>query len=178
MTALRDDYIARLETRSDMQDHLPFLRDTAAAYGRIVELGVRTGNSTCAFLTGLADAGSGHLWSIDIAVPDVPASWHRMSRWSFLQADDMTARARAWAPATFDVLFIDTDPHSYDGALAELHAYGPRVLPGGLILVHDTDPPAAAEPARALSEYARLRGEAAELSFIRGCHGIGVLRIV
>lgn len=174
---LLDDYAARLGTRSDMQGHLPYLRETAASNDQIVELGVRSGNSTCAFLAGLADRGDGHLWSIDIASPDVPLHWYRMNRWSFLKADDMSDEALIWTPEQFDVLFIDTDPHSYDGCLAELAAYGERVNRGGVILVHDTHPSQAAEPARALSEYTRLRGLEEHLSFVEESHGLGILRI-
>lgn len=177
MTGIAEDYLNRLDIPSDMQGHLPYLRQVAIRYERIVELGVRSGNSTCAFLAGLYARRHGHLWSIDIETPGVPEQWHRSPRWSFLLADDMSDEALAWAPERFDVLFIDTDPHSYDGCLAELAAYGPRVKSGGLILVHDTHPSAAAEPARALSEYTRLRGLEDNLSFVEDSHGLGVLRI-
>lgn len=176
---LAEDYTARLGIPSDMRGHLPFLRETAAARDRIVELGVRTGNSTCAFLTGLSgrSRGPGHLWSIDISPPDVPAHWRANPRWSFLQADDLSALALAWAPQVIDVLFIDTDPHSYDGALAELRAYGPRVAAGGVILMHDTHPHTAADPARALQEYARITPRAGKLTFVTDSHGLGILEM-
>lgn len=177
MTGIADDYARRLDVPSDMQGHLEYLRGIGAEYERIVELGVRSGNSTCAFLAGIYGTRNGHLWSVDIAAPDVPEQWHRSPRWSFLQADDMSPEALDWVPSRIDVLFIDTDPHSYDGVLAELHAYGPRVQPGGLILAHDTHPAQASDPGRAVSEYARLRGEAVELAFIEESHGLGILRV-
>lgn len=43
------------------------------------------------------------------------------------------------ALAAFDVVFIDGD-HSQAGALADLRNWGRRVVPGGVLLVHDAVP--------------------------------------
>jgi SAM-dependent methyltransferase len=53
----------------------------------------------------------------------------------------------------FDVVFIDGD-HSYRGAANDLRAWGRRVAPGGVILVHDAVP-AFPGVMRALSEFER-----------------------
>lgn len=165
-----------------MQDHLVELYSWARGwdFAHIVELGVRTGNSTCAFLAGLEVHRRGHLWSIDINPADVPAEWRESPFWSFLQADGLGAEALAWGPAEIDVLFLDTDPHSYSQTIAELYAWAPRVRRGGVILVHDTDDPDHAEPAMALREYQRIAHKPErelDLRFRRGCHGLGIMRI-
>src|SRR6185437_1352771 len=121
------------------QGHLAFLRETAAAYGRpvIAELGVRAGNSAACFLAAAEDSG-GEVWSVDIMPAQVPPHWHDLDRWHFLQADDISGQAQEWLPAALDVLFIDTS-HQYDHTLAELGLYVPRVRPGGIVLLHDTE---------------------------------------
>lgn len=133
------EYEARLEPWSDMQGHMPFLRDTAASYSRpvIIELGVRSGQSTACFLAAI-QAGGGELWSVDVDPPQVPAHWHGLPEWHFLQADDVSAQAREWLPAQCDLLFIDTS-HTYEQTMTELSVYVPRVRPGGMVLCHDTE---------------------------------------
>jgi len=139
VTAIAGDYEARAAAKSDMQGHMRFLRDTAAAFTRpvIIELGVRSGNSTAAFLSGTA-GNDGHVWSADIEPPDVPADWNGLPRWHFLQADDLSVQAQEWLPATCDILFVDTS-HATSHTLAELRLYVPRIRAGGLALLHDTE---------------------------------------
>lgn len=138
------DYDDRLAAWSDIQGHMAFLRETVQRYEEpaVVELGVRSGNSTAALLAGVYDA-AGQLWSVDIDEPAVPDSWHSLSRWRFLQADDTSPEAQEWLPGRCDVLFIDTS-HEEKHTLEELRTYVPRVTPGGIVLMHDTEwlPPA------------------------------------
>jgi cephalosporin hydroxylase len=188
------DYLARLAGPwSDIQAHLEFLHTTALAYGTLVELGVRSGNSTAALLAAkdrhaypASDIRStetwGGLWSVDIAQPDVPGYWHDLDHWHFLQADDTSPQAQKWLPEKFNLLFIDTS-HGYEHTLAELMLYVPRVESGGIVLLHDTEweYPAVqlAGPtgpvARALTDYCTLE----DLYWANrpGSYGLGVIRL-
>jgi cephalosporin hydroxylase len=142
VTTARDGYLDRLSRWSDIQEYLPFLHDTAAAYPgvRVLELGTRKGNSTLAFLAAAKDAG-GHVWSADIINvardPEGMLPWARLPYWTFVHGDDMNPAVQALLPAECDVLFIDTS-HEHTHTLAELRTYMPRVAPGGVALLHDT----------------------------------------
>jgi predicted O-methyltransferase YrrM len=167
---------------SEMRDHLDFLYAQANGRLALAELGVRKGHSTCALLAGLEAAGSGHLWSVDIAPPQVPAGWEDLPYWHFLQADDLSRTAREHIPEKLDLLFIDTS-HSYDHTLAELAVYAPRVIPGGVILMHDTrwapgdiELPAPTGPvAGALDTWCRMKRLAWEN--LPGSYGMGMIKI-
>lgn len=137
MSALQDEYRRRCGQEHDIREQLPVLYAWARHPGtRIIELGVRAGNSTSAFLAGI-EHGRGELWSVDIARPDVPAQWHDLPSWHLLIADDLSDEAARFCPGEADVLFIDTS-HYYKHTVAELDRYVPRVRPGGVALVHDT----------------------------------------
>lgn len=88
-----EEYAERFSVWSDVQGHLPFLYEHAALprgitsrggdskgesipWGKrkvILELGVRGGISTSALLAGVEKSG-GHLWSVDVEEPQVPAA--------------------------------------------------------------------------------------------------------
>ena len=56
---IRDEYKMRLDLWSDIQDHLPRLYSEAATgHCVIIELGVRAGNSTAAFLAAPPPRGA------------------------------------------------------------------------------------------------------------------------
>jgi len=135
--SLADDYRERAAPWSDIQDCLYRLFNAAVAYPqvRVLELGVRSGVSTSAFLAAAEQVG-GHVWSIDIEVPQVPMNqWLASGLWSFDQGDDLNLTV---SPGNkFDVLFIDTS-HTYEHTLAELRKFVPMVAPGGTVLMHDT----------------------------------------
>lgn len=155
MTDLAAEYERRCNTISDIVTHLPRLAGVVAETGaqHVIELGVRTGNSTVAFLWALAKTG-GALTSVDCSEPpDIDAD-----HWRFLFADDLDPAVVGRMPAC-DVLFIDTT-HTYEQTTAELAAYGPLVVPGGRILLHDTDLTiGGGKPVlRAMNEWAAERG--------------------
>jgi predicted O-methyltransferase YrrM len=143
---LLEDYQDRLAEPShlqgggnDIQDEMPYLLARAEQYMRVrvLEIGVRSGRSTSAFLAAAARM-NGHVWSIDMAEPQVPESWRTCGYWTFKQAmsNEVTPELEGW-PASFDVLFIDGD-HSTAAALGDLRRYVPYVAPGGVVLCHDT----------------------------------------
>jgi predicted O-methyltransferase YrrM len=138
-TALEAEYEARATTWSDIQGHLPFLLEQAAATpgGRLLELGVRSGNSTAALLLAAERAG-GHLWSVDLEAPQAPSWWALTGRWTFLQADDLDPATLEQLGGGFALVLIDTS-HTYDHTLAELRAYVPLVRPGGMVCCHDVE---------------------------------------
>jgi len=138
MTPLAQEYASRLGQWSDIQDHMPVLFDTAKSYPEaiVLELGTRSGNSTAAFLAAV-EMVDGHLWSVDIAYPNVPDWWAVDAPWTYFVEDDM-AIDLALLPGKVDVLFIDTS-HDYDHTLAELGRFVPLVKAGGVVLMHDTD---------------------------------------
>jgi cephalosporin hydroxylase len=130
-----DEYAQRLASWSDVQYCMPRMFEAALRYPdvTVLELGVRSGNSTSAFLAAAEKTG-GHVWSVDTAPPDVPRHWAGSDLWTFVQGDDLTLEL----PATeFDVLFIDTS-HHYAHTLTELRRFVPLVKPGGTVLLHDT----------------------------------------
>jgi predicted O-methyltransferase YrrM len=164
---LLEDYTERLRdpgtqiAPNDIKDEMPYLIGTASGYSgvRVLELGVRTGRSTSAFLAAAARVG-GHVWSVDIDEPDVPHRWAQSGYWTFRQADDMdiTPETEGW-PASFHVLFIDTS-HQRLHTLAELRKFVPYVAPGGVVLCHDTKLPGR-EVALALDDFCREYSELA-----------------
>lgn len=118
---------------SDMAHYVPFLESQAK--GNILEIGVRKGESTRAFLSGLKKNG-GHLYSIDINdcghVAEDP-------NWSFLKVDSRNHKeVTNFAPKTIDILFIDGD-HTREGYRNDLITYSALVKDGGLIISHDID---------------------------------------
>jgi predicted O-methyltransferase YrrM len=174
------EYEARLIDWSDIQGHMPFLRQMAAGYDKpvIIELGVRFGQSTSCFLAGLADNG-GELWSVDVAQPQVPGHWYSLPNWHFLKTDGRGIDAQQWLPAKCDILFIDTD-HTVEGTLTELRLHVQRVRGGGVVLMHDTELPSDTEPDRfyvteALNTYCQETGLTWENR--PGYYGLGVIRL-
>jgi predicted O-methyltransferase YrrM len=166
------DYRSRLAVWSDIQDHLEYLHDAAAGYAKpaVIELGVRSGNSTAALLAGCEKSG-GHLWSCDIVPPlvfpqrdGVPEIWAG-APWTFLLGDSVSREVLRQMPAECDVLFVDTS-HSFEQTIAELGAYMPRVRPGGIALFHDVRwewpdislPEVGGPVARALTAWCQVNG--------------------
>lgn len=167
-------------TDSDIVDHLPRLHAEASGGDAfVIELGVRTGVSTIAFLHAVELHG-GHVWSVDINPPP-PHEWTGHEQWTFMLGDDLELAEQL--PDNVDVVFIDTS-HTYDQTCAELEMYVEKVRPGGVVLLHDvelkhpelspiTDPPF---PVRAaVDEYCAANGLTVEI--VSGCYGLGVIRI-
>ena len=69
MDALQREYAARVASPSDINEHLPVLREYARHCRSAAELGVRAVVSTWALLLGLAEGGGDLLYSVDIERP-------------------------------------------------------------------------------------------------------------
>ena len=186
MTALADEYRRRVAQDHDIKAQMPVLYAWANQAATIIELGVRGGNSTCALLAGLergvisvpsAPEGTltfrGQLWSVDIEYPQVP-DWWNFPFWHFLRANDTDPEAVAFCPDGADVLFIDTS-HYYPHTLQELRLYVPKVRPGGVVLLHDTDRAEWPDVGKSLDEYC---GETGLTWYSHDFwHGLGVIEI-
>lgn len=153
---LRERYDTLCVTPSDINEHLPtFVAAVNELHAqKVIELGVRYGVSTIAWMQGLLTTG-GHLWSVDCSFP-VPANplsdvgcdnvnlldpqgpLGVNQQWSFLLGYDTWLETLNMLPKTdVDVIFIDTN-HVYEETLVELDLYYPRVRKGGRIFLHDT----------------------------------------
>ncbi len=133
-TELGRQYRAYCETRSDINEHLPTFVQIALDLDaqKIIELGVRDGISTCAWLYALEQTG-GHLWSVDLTNNHGPEPG-----WTFVVGNDLDPRVLELLPTDVDIVFIDTS-HFYEHTRDELSAYLPKVRPGGRIVLHDSD---------------------------------------
>lgn len=98
--SIQKDYESRCAVPSDINELMPVLYDYATQSNVVVEFGVRTGNSTAAFLAGL-EKSDGFLYSYDIKQPQCgfDSGW-----WEFTQADT----GKLDAIPECDTLFIDT----------------------------------------------------------------------
>lgn len=180
-----DEYVTRCAGNSDIVGHLPYLHARAAHDGAwALELGVRSGESTCAFLAAV-EAHNGHLWSVDIDPPSIPIEWYDNTRWSFIQGDDLDPAVAVRLPHMVDLLFIDTS-HQYRHTFDELSTYGSRVRQGGCILLHDTDlevAPGSVQDEdrgfpvrRAVQDWCKTQFFTPE--FREGWHGLGVIEVI
>jgi predicted O-methyltransferase YrrM len=135
--SIADIYEAERGRWSDIVDHLPTLvslvEETDAQ--QVIELGVRHGTSTAAWLYALERTG-GHLWSVDIA-DQTAGKFAGIDNWSLLIGDDMDLNVYNALPGEVDILFIDTS-HEYIHTFNELVRYVNKVRHGGVIVLHDT----------------------------------------
>ena len=136
----------RLDPAQDMHPFAPFLRLNAR--GNILEIGVRGGVSTAAFLLGIEQNG-GHLFSVDkTAICKNLFAGH--PQWTFIHADSQRPLPiyRTIGVTTsyeepgfaglhwFDIVFLD-GAHYREGIRSDLHNFAPLVKHGGMVLVHD-----------------------------------------
>jgi len=153
----------------NIHEHLPRLE--ALSGGNVLELGSRDGASTAALLEGVEKRG-GFVWSVDND-PAWKSAWEGHPQWKFIGADstDVKALKEGGVPDELDLLFIDTE-HVYAQVKKEIETWGPKVKPGGVILLHDIHE--FPEVRRAAEEYAAGHNLSAE--FVDNCNGLGILR--
>jgi len=146
--------LERAKTSSDIGEHLELLYAMVAETDaqRIVELGTRDGNSTCALVIGAAETG-GHVVSVDHGKGSEyarePPTFDTLGQtsalitdklglgdfWKLVIKDDLEF-AKDYDDE-IDLLLIDTS-HSYEQTKKELQAWGSKVVNGGFIVLHDT----------------------------------------
>lgn len=121
---------------SDIQGHLDTFVDLVVdnGYRKILELGVRHGTSTAAWLWA-AEQTDGHVWSVDIE----ELVKFDTDRWTFLLGDDWdpTVAETLAIVAPFDVIFVDTS-HEHTHTIHEIGVFLPMLANGGTMVFHDT----------------------------------------
>lgn len=156
MREIADLYRELCKAPSDINEHLPAFGHFVAEVGqdfrgrapdahfgacKVIELGVRHGVSTIAWLHALSSVEGGHLWSVDRSFPGDDAPIRQVNvqpdRWTFVLGDDLGKHTLEALPDLVDIVFIDT-AHTLAHTYRELCTYGLRVRPGGVILLHDT----------------------------------------
>ena len=172
----------RAQHGSDISDHLPRLFELASVpHVKVIELGVRSGDSTSAFLAA-AQAHDGEVWSVDISEPRVPEFWRELPFWYLTVGDDLEVSDRL--PDQVDVVFIDTS-HTFEQTKAELELYVGKVKPGGVIVLHDTElerpdaSPASDPPfpvAQAVREFSE--GLGLNVEWLTGCYGLAIITVL
>lgn len=133
---------------SDMHEHMPTFVDAVRELKatKVIELGVRYGLSTIAWLYALE--GKGHLWSVDCSFPvaapgeelnylDTQGPLGIVDFWTFILGYDTWQAVLDALPKEVDIVWLDTN-HVYEETLVELDLYYPRVRSGGRIYLHDT----------------------------------------
>lgn len=147
---LAERYARLCREPSDINEHLPTfvaaVEELNASH--VIELGVRYGVSTIAWLSALQGQFGGHLWSVDCSFPvaapgstvnllDPQGPLGVVDYWTFVLGYDTWSVVLDALPAKADIVFIDTN-HVYEETLAELNLYYPRVRWGGRMFLHDT----------------------------------------
>lgn len=103
---------------------------------RILELGVRTGNTTLPFLCAAQELG-GMVHSVDLDATRFCCPDDLRVYWQFFQSDAIAwLDRRAQEGAQYDLIYID-DWHSYPHVRCELELIDSMVSPSTVILLHD-----------------------------------------
>lgn len=146
---LKERFDLLCEKNSDMGPFMHYILSTVDAIDatKVIELGVRYGASTIAWLYALQQT-RGQLWSVDCSFPVVdPETGIELLNsqgplgcvdyWTFLLGNDTDSMILDALPGVVDIVFIDTQ-HTYEQTLRELSLYYGKVRNGGRILLHDT----------------------------------------
>ena len=125
---------------SDIQQHLPFLRELSRSCANICEMGVRGCVSSWAFLSGLAESPrpEKELLCVDLVAADISSlqKWGGMLLSPIRVTMEVADSKKIVLPRDYDLLFIDT-LHVYGQLQAELRAHHKRAR--RYICLHDTE---------------------------------------
>lgn len=156
---------------SDISEHLLYIYDKCIEVGakRVVEIGVRGGESTRAILYALSITG-GSLTAID--KKKSPSTIDEMN-FTFLLCD---SRKACIANENIDLLMIDSG-HTFDLTLEELERFGIKVRKGGYILLHDTiSSKEDVKVLEAIQEYIKRHKGEFHFTNRENNNGLGVLK--
>jgi len=143
--SLEERYARAIHEESDINEHLPTLRQYASECSSVAEFGVRTGLSSWALLKGLVTARDLHgakdvrLLSVDLKYnPSIFDIWEcafaNHVPYRFVEQSDLDTRLEHLGGV--DMLFIDTW-HVYAQLKRELETHAPHVRK--YIVLHDTE---------------------------------------
>jgi hypothetical protein len=139
---LENLYKEKCYSPSDINEHLPLLKDLAKQCESVVEIGVRNMVSTWGILKGLSENVSSRRSYLGIDLMHPPQEIFCRAKslaeksgiaFNFLEANDMQIEIDA-----VDMLFIDS-LHTYCHLTYELEKFSPKVLK--FIAMHDTSEP-------------------------------------
>lgn len=159
-----------------------------ASGGHVVEIGSYQGGSACFLGAGIRARGHGRLTCIDPHLGGPTwlgmAPYQRtlkiflegmnhcgLTDWVEPRVGDSVAVAAVWPNQPVDAVFIDGD-HSFSGALKDFECWGPKVSPGGYIMIDDADDPCLPE----LLEMINFVRTLDSVEYLGTIDGIAVLR--
>jgi predicted O-methyltransferase YrrM len=103
---------------------------------KILELGVRTGNTTLPFLCAAKELG-GMVHSVDLDATTFQCPDDLRVYWKFFQSDAISwLEQQRRQDAKYDLIYID-DWHAYDHVRRELEIIDSMITPSSVILLHD-----------------------------------------
>ena len=103
---------------------------------KILELGVRTGNTTLPFLCAAKELG-GMVHSVDLDATTFQCPDDLRVYWKFFQSDAISwLEQQRNQGAKYDLIYID-DWHAYNHVRRELEIIDSMVTPSSIILLHD-----------------------------------------
>lgn len=165
--------------KSDISEHLPTLYSLAVELKAkvVIELGVRTGESTIPFLEAM-QVTEGHLWSVDVEACESAKKKMKDfgldSRWTFTMLDDISYGMHVWDRSKkADIIFVDTS-HEYRQTEMEINVFEPLLRRGGLMIFHDT----VSFPQGVLKPIQEFLAKHPGYQFEnhKNCNGLGILK--
>ena len=125
----------------------------------VVETGTYHGRTTAAFAAALARNGAGRVITYEVDAAAIEIARARLTRWGTVTLVPAGLSGEN-APTEVDLAFLDSGMCCRD---AEMRVVWPRLVPGGLVVVHDAAPdrpPGRVRPpgAHAMLDIATPRG--------------------
>ena len=165
---LEEEYQRACVAETDINKHLPVLRNFAKQCAHVTEMGVRTGQSTRALLVEPVT-----LRSYDLMLDDNVSKLFTTAQQAGKDVKYIEGNTLQIEIEETDLLFIDTE-HTYTQLAAELELHHHKVRK--YIAFHDTDKPYAGELLPAIIEF-MIRHPGWEFCYhSKECHGFTVIK--